>query len=34
MANELSRLPNQTKIVGVSYQTTDVHLFMLQLEWL
>jgi hypothetical protein len=34
MINALSRLPNQTKHVGVPYQTCDAHLFTLQLEWL
>jgi hypothetical protein len=33
MANALSRLPNQTKLVGVLDQTCDVHLFTLQ-QWL
>jgi hypothetical protein len=34
MANELSRLPNHTKLVGVPDQTYDAHLFTLQHEWL
>jgi hypothetical protein len=29
MADALSRLPNQAKLVGVPNQTTDVHLFTL-----
>jgi hypothetical protein len=29
MANALSRLPNQVKLVGVPNQTTGVHLFIL-----
>ncbi len=34
MANALSRLPNEAKSVGVPDQTTNAHLFILQLEWL
>jgi hypothetical protein len=34
MADALSRLPDQTKHVGVLVQTCDAHLFTLQLEWL
>jgi hypothetical protein len=34
MADALSRLPNQAELVGVPNQTTDIHLFTLQLEWL
>ncbi len=29
MANALNRLPNQTKLVGVLNQTTNVHMFTL-----
>jgi hypothetical protein len=31
MVNALSRLPNQTKLVGVFDQTTYAHMFTLQL---
>jgi hypothetical protein len=34
MANALSRLSDETKLVGVLNQTYDVHLFILQPEWL
>jgi hypothetical protein len=34
MAYALSRLPNHTKLVGVSDQTYDAHLFTLQPQWL
>jgi hypothetical protein len=34
MANALSRLPNQTKLVGALDQIIDVHLFTSHLEWL
>jgi len=34
MANALSRLPNQIKLVGIPDQTCDAHLFTLQLKWL
>jgi hypothetical protein len=34
MADALSRLPNQTKPIGVPNQTCDVHLFILQPKWL
>jgi hypothetical protein len=34
MANALSRLPNQVEPVGVLDQTTNVHLFTLQPNWL
>jgi hypothetical protein len=34
MANALSVLCNQSKLVGVLDQTFDSHLFILQLEWL
>jgi hypothetical protein len=34
MANALSTLPNQTRLVGVPNQTHNVHLFTLRLEWL
>jgi hypothetical protein len=34
MANALSRLPNQAKLVGVPNQTIDAHMFILQLKWL
>jgi hypothetical protein len=34
MVDALSKLPNQTKHVGVPDQTCDAHLFTLQLEWL
>ncbi len=34
MVDALSRLPNQTKLVGIYDQTCDVHLFTLQPEWL
>jgi hypothetical protein len=34
MADALSRLPDQTKHVGVLDQTCDAHFFTLQLEWL
>jgi len=34
MADALSRLPDQTKHVGVPDQTSNVHLFTLQVEWL
>jgi hypothetical protein len=34
MVEALSRLPNQTKHVGVPNQTYDAHLFTLQCEWL
>ncbi len=34
MADALSRLPNQAKLVGVPNQTIDTHLITLQLKWL
>jgi hypothetical protein len=34
MVDALSRLPNQGELVGVLDQTTDVHMFILQPEWL
>jgi hypothetical protein len=34
MANALSRLPNQAKLVGVPNQTIDAHMFTLHPEWL
>jgi hypothetical protein len=34
MVDALSRLPNQTKPIGIPNQTCDVHMFTLQLEWL
>ncbi len=34
MAGALNRLPNQIEPIGVPDQTCDVHLFILQLEWL
>jgi hypothetical protein len=34
MANALSILPNQIECVRVLNQTCDVHMFILQLEWL
>jgi hypothetical protein len=33
MVDAFSRLPNQTKLVGIYDQTCDVHLFTLQLEF-
>ncbi len=34
MVDAFSRLPNQTKIVGVLDQTIDAHMFILQPKWL
>lgn len=34
VADALSRLPNQIEPIGLPYQTYDVHMFTLQLEWL
>ncbi len=34
MADALSRLPDQTKHVGIPDQTCDAHMFTLQVEWL
>jgi hypothetical protein len=34
MANALSRLPNQSELVGVPNQTTNAHMFTLQPKWL
>jgi len=34
MVDALSRLPNQTELIGILNQTCDAHLFILQLEWL
>jgi hypothetical protein len=34
MEDVLSRLPNQVVLVGVPYQTIDVHMFILQPKWL
>ncbi len=34
MVDALNRLPNQTKHVGVPYQTCDAHMFTLQPKWL
>jgi hypothetical protein len=34
MVNALNRLPNQIELVGIPYQTCDVHLFTLQPKWL
>jgi hypothetical protein len=34
MANALSRLPNQIKLIRVLDQTIDAHVFTLHLEWL
>ncbi len=34
MVDALSRLHNQTKHVGIPYQTCDAHMFTLQHEWL
>jgi hypothetical protein len=34
MADALNRLPNQAMSVGVPNQTTHVHMFTLQSEWL
>ncbi len=34
LADALSRLPNQTRLIGVPNQTCDAHLFTLQPKWL
>jgi hypothetical protein len=34
MKDALSRLPNQTKLVGVPDQTCDVQLYILHSQWL
>jgi hypothetical protein len=34
MADALNRLPNQIELVGVSDQTSDAHMFILQPKWL
>jgi hypothetical protein len=34
MVDALSRLPNHTKLIGIPNQTCDVHMFILQPEWL
>jgi hypothetical protein len=34
MVDALSRLPNQTKPIGILDQTCDVHMFNLQPKWL
>ncbi len=34
VVNALNRLPNQTKPIGLPYQTYDVHMFTLQPKWL
>ncbi len=34
MADALNRLSNKTRLVSVPNQTTNAHLFTLQLEWL
>jgi hypothetical protein len=34
MVNALSRLPNQTELIGIHDQTCDVHMFTLQPKWL
>ncbi len=33
MENALSRLPNNSQLVGVPNQTNDAHMFTIQPEW-